>query len=467
MEFQRVEYERKLLVHLLKSERSYHENRTKLQKAIFSDKMLRWLYIKIVQYFEEGKSGLPGWDYFKDELRKRGTDDVKFLEFERLYRTIIETEIQALDEVDYYIDSLHEMYLVRENLAPAFQSIIESLEQGKIKDGLEKFIEAAGNLRAQTEETPIVRSEAISNYDNRRKYYLERKANPEAFKGFSTGIRELDRITGGVQRGEFAAVMAQTAGGKSIELLNVAAVNVLAGYNVLYFTLEMPYIQVETRWDSRVTQIEYGKFKKTELNDDEFANWDRKMKNLQEKQNEGKIGKFRIIDIPQGTAIEVIDSEIRLAINDGYAPDIIVIDYAGIMGSQKRFGDQWERHNDNAMRLKALARTYKIPGTNLPMFAVWTAYQLKDIKSAQKNITTDDLALARRIADHLDLLIALIRSEEDELEGIMRIPIVKYRDGGGTSISVRPDFSTMRIEERRFDDQRMPSNDDLDDFITA
>lgn len=465
MNFTRVEYERKVLAHLLSLERSFYETRNRLKKELFSDRVLRWFYQATKRYYESNNIGLPSWDYYRDELSRRGVDEAKILEANRVFRALKDEDLSQLSEVGYYVSVLYDLHLIRDKLTPSLEKVIEELEKGDAKAALASFSAASGELRLAFDDTPVVRTEVIDNFDSRYEMYLEKAESPEEYRGFSTGIKELDRITNGIQRGEFAAIMAPTAGGKSIQLLNVGVVNVLAGYNILYFTLEMPAIQVETRFDSRITRIEYGRFKKTQLNDVELEQWREKFMKLKERREEGRVGKFRIVDVPQGTPLEAIDSEIRLAIQEGFLPDIVIIDYAGIMGSQRRFNDQWERHNDNAMRLKALAKRYKMPGTDLPQFAIWTAYQLKDIKSARSGITTDDVALARRISDHLDLLIAFIQTEEDELEGILQVPIVKYRDGERGTLTVRPDFSTMRIEGFRTFDENENSSDD--DFITG
>jgi replicative DNA helicase len=74
---------------------------------------------------------------------------------------------------------------------------------------------------------------------------IERKEPPEAF---STRIPTLDHLTaGGPKRGELAVIAAETSGGKSILLLQIALAAALRGKHVAVFSLEMPAKDVARR----------------------------------------------------------------------------------------------------------------------------------------------------------------------------------------------------------------------------
>jgi replicative DNA helicase len=89
--------------------------------------------------------------------------------------------------------------------------------------------------------------------------YKEIEANPELAKGILTGFAEFDRITAGLHPGEVMIVAGATGTGKSVVMHNIgvnAYLNgnnpllaaehaVKKGYNILYFSLEMPKETIE------------------------------------------------------------------------------------------------------------------------------------------------------------------------------------------------------------------------------
>ncbi|MEM2175253.1 MAG: DnaB-like helicase C-terminal domain-containing protein, partial [Candidatus Micrarchaeia archaeon] len=88
-------------------------------------------------------------------------------------------------------------------------------------------------------------------------------------KGILTGYASIDKATSGMKPGELVVVMSGFAEGKSTLLLNIAYNVFKQGFNVVYFSLEMPYVQVVRRLDSLVSGIPYRKIKEGTLSVDE------------------------------------------------------------------------------------------------------------------------------------------------------------------------------------------------------
>lgn len=141
----------------------------------------------------------------------------------------------------------------------------------------------------------------------------------------STGIKELDDlIGGGVSRQELLLFAANSGGGKSMSMLNVAKNFLAQGLNGVYISLEMSENVVSKRLDSMITKI----------SQQDLLAEITKAAGLVEKAG-GTYGKFIIKRMPENrTNVNTIRSYLQqLEQSTGFRPDFIVVDYIDIMGT--------------------------------------------------------------------------------------------------------------------------------------
>jgi archaellum biogenesis ATPase FlaH len=141
----------------------------------------------------------------------------------------------------------------------------------------------------------------------------------------STGIKELDdAIGGGISRQELLMFAANSGGGKSMTMLNVAKNLLKQGLNGVYISLEMAEGVVSKRLDSMVTKIAQ----------DSLAADIEKTARIIQRESE-KMGKFLIKRMPENrTNVNTIRSYLQQVEQaTGFRPDFIVIDYIDIMGT--------------------------------------------------------------------------------------------------------------------------------------
>ena len=141
----------------------------------------------------------------------------------------------------------------------------------------------------------------------------------------STGIPELDAaIGGGVGRQELLLFAANSGGGKSMTMLNVAKNFLKQGLNGVYISLEMAEGIVSKRLDSMISHIGQENLLK------EIS----KVAQLVEKAG-GTMGKFIVKRMPENrTTVNTIRSYLQqLEQATGFRPDFIVVDYIDIMGT--------------------------------------------------------------------------------------------------------------------------------------
>jgi replicative DNA helicase len=182
--------------------------------------------------------------------------------------------------------------------------------------------------------------------------------------GASTGMPVLDAASGGLKPGELWVIGAETSGGKSVLMLQMAAHLASEGKRVLVFSLEMTASEVAARMTSYHGRIPYGhitmprtasKFSlgKIQSTVEEICKWD-----------------MMIEDRPKRSASKIEAECIRRRDSEGKI-DLVVVDYLQIMeGERGRNESRQEEVSRTSKALKNLAKTLSCP--------VVTASQLND-----------------------------------------------------------------------------------------
>jgi replicative DNA helicase len=210
----------------------------------------------------------------------------------------------------------------------------------------------------------------------------------------------------------------------------------LLGKNILFFSIEMPQVQCVRRLQASLSDIEYKKLKECCLDDTEKAKLDTTIKGLSAAQNY-----FKIIDAPDCTAA-FIESKIR---EQKVKPDVVVVDYLGIVHSTGKQKDKWEANEANALALRILARKY---GT-----VMLSAVQVnrEGVKGDGMYYEMDDIAFCFAITMHTDMLLSMRISDPDMLQvspiGQLNAKFLKNRDGEKKSFLIVADYSKFVMDE--------------------
>lgn len=185
------------------------------------------------------------------------------------------------------------------------------------EDQIEQIIKNAAlvslnkDMGVQYFENPVQRLEEYSKMPQR----------------ISTGWREVDELMGGgLARTEILLVSANSGGGKSITLANLAVNMVMTGLNVLYITLEMSEPLVAQRFDVIFTGIS-------------TVNWIPHLYEIADILTEigPNVGKLTIKRMPSGTNSNTIRSYVKeYQLKTGITPDLLVVDYLDIMSPNEK-----------------------------------------------------------------------------------------------------------------------------------
>lgn len=169
----------------------------------------------------------------------------------------------------------------------------------------------------------------------------------------STGWRDVDALLGGgLARTEILLLSANSGGGKSITLANLAVNVVEQGLNVLYLTLELSEEMVSQRFDTMFTGIS-------------SVNWIPHMYDIANTvETIGKrAGRLTVKRMPSGTNANSIRSYIKeYELKLGIIPDLLVVDYLDMMGTNQRVSadNVWEKDKQATEQLRDILFDYNM-----------------------------------------------------------------------------------------------------------
>ena len=246
----------------------------------------------------------------------------------------------------------------------------------------------------------------------------------------TTGIPRLDEkdiLRGGLGRGELAVVTANTGVGKSHFLVSLGASAMRAGKNVVHYTFELTEHAVGIRYDSNLCGIPSNDIQ--DHKDEVFERYDKK-----------DLARLIIKEYPTGSAtVMTIRTHIEKLMMRGFVPSLIIIDYADIMRSSKKYDSL--RHELKLIyeELRNLAMDLDLP--------VWTASQANRDSANSDIVGLENMSEAYGKAMVADVVISLSRKPMEKSSGSGRLYIAKNRVGkDGIVLPVHIDTARSIIE---------------------
>ena len=243
----------------------------------------------------------------------------------------------------------------------------------------------------------------------------------ESITGLSTGLRDLDELTSGMQKSDLVIVAGRPSMGKTTFVMNIAEhVAIKARKPVLVFSMEMPADSLAMRMMSSLGRIDQQKIRTGKLTDDDWPRVTSAVHMLSEAP-------MFIDDAPGLSPAEVRARARRLAKEHGQL-GMIVVDYLQLMKVPGIKADNRVAEISEISRsLKSLAKELSVP--------VLALSQLNRSleQRADKRPVMSDLRESGAIEQDADLICFIYRDEvynpESPDKGTAEIIIAKQRNG--------------------------------------
>ncbi|MCI7259895.1 MAG: replicative DNA helicase [Selenomonas sp.] len=245
--------------------------------------------------------------------------------------------------------------------------------------------------------------------------------------GISSGFKDLDKLTAGLQKSDLILVAARPSMGKTAFTLNIASYVGTHGGKVAFFSLEMSKEQLMQRMLCAEGGIDATKLRTGQLDTQEWN----KLVHVADTLSRAPI----YIDDTAGiTVMELRSKARRLKAEHGL--DLIIIDYLQLMqGRPSKNGDNRQQEISEISRsLKALARELDLPVIALSQLS-------RSVESRQiKKPMLSDLRESGSLEQDADIVMFLYREDyydkDTENKNITDVIVAKHRNGPVDTISL-------------------------------
>jgi replicative DNA helicase len=389
----------------------------------------QWIIQEILNYYHKYNT-TPTLDVLKVELKKISNEVLKVSIKEQLKQIYLNE-----DHDSSYIEEEFLNFCKNQQLKSALLNSVDLLKNGDY-DSIRHLINNA--IKAGQDRNVG----HIYNLDIETRYRENaRKTIPFPWKAFNNITQ------GGYGDGDLVLIFGNPKGGKSWATIAMAAEAVKAGFNIVYYALELGENYVGKRFDAYFTGIPV----------DQLDNHRDKV----EKITSLLPGQLIIREYaPKRASLNTIESHLsRLE----FKPDAIFIDYLDLLKNRKSRSERKDDIDDVYTDAKGLAKELKIPIIS-PSQANRTGAEKAILESTHIAGSFDKIMIG-------DIVISLSRTRVDRLEGTGRWHFMgnRYGKDGCTFFSPKIDTSTghFKIEENEMDEEELDnfnkkSTDDLE-----
>ena len=240
-------------------------------------------------------------------------------------------------------------------------------------------------------------------------------------RGLTTGWRDLDKMTAGLQRSDLIIIAARPAMGKSTLVSNLAhSVASREKQAALFFSLEMSKEQLVDRMLAEAAGVDAWNIRTGNLSDSDFE----KLSNAMGEMAETPI---YIDDTPGLSVLEMRTKARRVA--HSMPLGVIIVDYLQLMrGTAKNYGDNRVQEVSEISRgLKLIARELNVPVIALSQLS-------RSVESRNPQIPQlADLRESGSIEQDADIVMFIYREDyynpETDRAHITDLIIAKHRNG--------------------------------------
>lgn len=253
--------------------------------------------------------------------------------------------------------------------------------------------------------------------------------------GIRTGLRDLDDITGGLQKSDLIVLAARPGVGKSSLAMTLARNIADAGHRVDIFSLEMSREQNVDRLVAMRTGIDLPQVRQLRLNDT----------GLQAYMEALGWAYSLPIAIDDRAALNVADIRARILRSQtkNGPPELVIVDYLQLMGSVRRTENRVQEVSEISRGLKNLAKEL-----NVPVLALSQLSRAVEGRTSHVPMLSD-LRDSGAIEQDSDIVLFIYREElydrETDKKGIAELHIAKHRNGACGVIPLRFDAPTTQF----------------------
>lgn len=334
-----------------------------------------------------------------------------------------------------YADIVYRHSISRQTIQVALSVTREAYKNIATRSGADLVNEAIDRL-ANIDAAKNVSNgpQPISTGVNRLFDRMESIEQNGSMAGLPTGLKDLDKLLGGLQDNKFYLLAGRPGMGKSGLALQIAYNISKRGIPVLIFALEMSADDIGARLVSSVSGVPYESFSRPGV-----SQWGKVI-------NAGdQVAKLPlIVDCTPGLTVSQMRNIAQKTMLK-YPVGLIIIDHAGIVKPERRTGNQYQDQSQNADALMALSKQLGKPILSLLQLS-------RSLESAHdKRPKMHHLRDSGKWEEDADSILFLYRDEvynpDTEFPNLGEVIIGKNRGGSTGYFSVYADVARNRYRD--------------------
>jgi len=378
---------------------------------------LRYLqdFVNKIYVHKKGYEVHPSKGTFESILKNESKDAISETLRKQVRDYYVKMASGRIDEVDEeYVKSKALDFCKKQKLQEAMLKSVKLMKESSF-DEISKIINDALKLGLDTDF-------GYNFLEDFEKRYELKYRNP-----ISTGWLEIDDILrGGLGNGELGVVIAPTGVGKSMVLAHLGAKAILAGHNVVHYTLELQDITIGNRYDSCLTGIRLNEL---------YSRKDEVYEKIKETP-----GKLLIKEYPTKSATtNTIRNHLEKLRQRGFKVDTLIVDYGDLLKPILYSKEKRENLETIYEELRGIAQEFECP--------VWTASQTNRSGINAEVITMEAISEAFSKCFVADFIFSVSRTGTDKVNNTGRIFIAKNRNGiDGIVFPIFMDASNVDIK---------------------
>jgi replicative DNA helicase len=335
------------------------------------------------------------------------------------YLASLANSVPTAANIEYYAKIVEEKAVLR-NLIQAATKVAATGYEGR--EDVEDILDHAEQMifdisqRRMVKSYSTIKSVLVQTFDKIEMLYN----NKGGVTGVSTGFRQLDMITSGLQPSEFIVIAARPSMGKTVLCLNIARnAAVLSRVPVIIFSLEMAKEQLAQRMLCAEASVDGQRLRTGYLTE---SDWPRLSQAL------GRLSDAPIFidDTPGISVLEMRGKARRIKAEHGLG--LVVIDYLQLMQNLSRRNENRQQEISEISRsLKSLARELNVPVVALSQLS-------RAVEQRQdRRPMLSDLRESGAIEQDADVVGFIYRDDyynlDSEKKNIAELIIAKQRNG--------------------------------------
>lgn len=434
------EMEEALLAALLVNNELWERVEGRLQPEDFSERQHRQIYAAMARLLDRGAS-LNSLTLI-DELRSLGQ-----LSFDEssLYINKLEQEAVSFSpgNFEHVIQTVRDRATMRA-LIGVCEETIEDVYQPRGRDArdllelAETRVFQLGNQYRSQEGGGFQRSRVI--VAETVEYVRSLVEHQSAVTGLSTGFRDLDYMTAGLQPGELIIVGGRPSMGKTTFVMNIAETVARNGFPTAIYSLEMPARSLMLRMISTSSRIPHNQLRVGNLSELDMNRLALTVNELRELP--------LFIDNSSHMTMSEMRSRARRLKREQQGLGLIVVDYLQLMQPERGNDSRVNQMTDISRGLKLLAKELNVPVIALSQLN--RALESRENKNKRPKLS--DLRDSGSIEQDADVVMFVYRdSYYGEANGDRRPPseiiIAKQRNGELGTVNLNFEGQFLRFSD--------------------